>query len=116
MKELSRIDLDDILYGCTILGTGGGGDLEEGIAYIESALAAGKSFKLMGVDEIPDGEKVCTPYMLGAISELPEAEKKLYENLPENTEPAIITAYKRLEAYMGCNFYGTICRIFLQRQ
>ena len=30
MRELNREELYDILYGCAILGTGGGGALEEG--------------------------------------------------------------------------------------
>ncbi len=31
IKRLTRQDLYDILYGCTILGTGGGGEMEEGM-------------------------------------------------------------------------------------
>ena len=42
MRILSREDLIHILYGCAILGTGGGGSLEEGIAMIDEALAAGR--------------------------------------------------------------------------
>lgn len=48
MKILSRQDLTDILYGCAILGTGGGGELDEGLQYIDSALAQGKAFRLAG--------------------------------------------------------------------
>lgn len=106
---LNKQNLTDILYGCTILGTGGGGDLSEGFNYIEQALAAGKEFKLLDINDVPAGEVLCTPYMLGAISELPPEQEKLYQGLPSNNEPAIITAYKRLEKYMDCSFYGTIC-------
>ena len=42
MRILNREDLMNILLGCTILGTGGGGSLEEGIAQIDEALDAGK--------------------------------------------------------------------------
>jgi DUF917 family protein len=35
MIELTRQDLYDILYGCTILGTGGGGSPESGISRID---------------------------------------------------------------------------------
>ena len=38
MRELNREDLMNILLGCTILGTGGGGSLEEGISNIDEAL------------------------------------------------------------------------------
>ena len=39
MQTLTRQNLIDILYGCTILGTGGGGSLAEGIDLIDRALA-----------------------------------------------------------------------------
>mgnify|MGYP000083201926 CR=1 FL=1 len=42
MRTLNREDLVNILYGAAILGTGGGGSLEEGIAMIDEALAAGR--------------------------------------------------------------------------
>ena len=47
MKTLSRQDLYDILYGCTILGTGGGGSLQKGLELIEEALSKGKQFRLV---------------------------------------------------------------------
>ena len=37
MRVLTRENLLDILYGCTILGTGGGGSLNEGIEMIDEA-------------------------------------------------------------------------------
>ena len=46
MKKLTREDLTDILYGCAVLGTGGGGSLDEGLAMIDEALAAGREFTL----------------------------------------------------------------------
>lgn len=109
VTELSRQDISDILYGCAILGTGGGGELDEGFDYIDKAYAAGKSFKLVSIDEAPDNAKVCTPYMLGALSPLSEEEEMQYKGLAQSNEPAIMTAYKRLTAYSGDDFFGTIC-------
>ena len=68
MKELTRQDLSDILHGAAILGAGGGGDLKEGFGLIDTALAAGKSFRLLSLEEVPDDALICTPYLLGAIS------------------------------------------------
>ena len=109
MKILSREDLTDILTGCAILGTGGGGELDDGLGYIDAALEQGKTFRLISVDDVPAGEKVCTPYMLGAISALSEDEEKQYARLPQSGQPAVMTAFRRLEAYSGDRFYGTIC-------
>lgn len=109
VKNLTRQDLSDILYGCAILGTGGGGELDEGFDYIDKALAAGKEFKLVAIDEAPEDAKVCTPYMLGALSPLSAEEESQYAGLPKNQEPAIMTAYKRLKTYSGDDYFGTIC-------
>lgn len=35
MRELKKQDMIDILYGCAVLGTGGGGPLEEGLAMMQ---------------------------------------------------------------------------------
>lgn len=52
MRVLNRKDLMNILYGCAILGTGGGGTMEEGVELIDEALAAGKEFRLASFDEL----------------------------------------------------------------
>lgn len=109
VKELSRQDISDILYGCAILGTGGGGELDEGFDYIDRALAAGKTFKMVDIDDAPLNAKVCTPYMLGALSLISEEEQKRYEGLPQSTEKAIDIAFRRLQAYTNDEYFGTIC-------
>jgi DUF917 family protein len=109
MKILNREDLSDILYGCAILGTGGGGDIEEGFQYIDEALNAGKEFKLISIDDVPAGGNLCTPYLLGAISPLSAEEEKQYSYLTKSNELPMMTAFKRLKAYSGENYYGTIC-------
>ena len=35
MRELKKQDMIDILYGCAVLGTGGGGPLEQGLAMMQ---------------------------------------------------------------------------------
>ncbi len=109
MKLLNRQDLTDILYGCAILGTGGGGELDEGFNFIEMAIAEGKEFRLVGVDEVPEGSHVCTPYMLGAVSASPAEEDQKYKRLPRSEIPPIMLAFQRLEEYTGEKYYGTIC-------
>ena len=109
MRILSRQDLTDILYGCAVLGTGGGGELDEGFEYIDAALEQKKEFRLISIDDVPAGKKLCTPYMLGAISELPEEEEKQYKRLSRSDEPSIMTAYNRLLKYSNTSYYGTIC-------
>ncbi len=108
MKTLSRQDLEDIVHGAAILGTGGGGEVADGFALIDDALARGKAFVLVGLDEAPDDALVCTPYMLGAISPMPEDEERQYDRLTRIDEPAVLLAYRRFQKYLGREFYGTI--------
>jgi len=109
MKTLTRQDLEDILSGAAILGTGGGGELEEGRALIEDAFAQGKEFSLVGLDEAPDDALFCTAYMLGAISPISAEEEQQCNSLPRISEPSIMVAYRRFQEYLGREFYGTIC-------
>ena len=64
----------DLARGAAVLGTGGGGSLEEGIELIDEALAKGKQFRLATFDDLADGDIIGTPYGCGAISPLTEEE------------------------------------------
>lgn len=108
MQKLSRQDLCDILYGCTILGTGGGGSLQRGIEQIDKALAAGKEFTLVSLEELPDEALIACPYRCGAISPKTEEELKQYADLPRMGEEPALLAFKALEEYMGLKFHATI--------
>lgn len=101
MRTLTRENLLDILYGCAILGTGGGGGLEEGIAMIDEALAAGKTFRLASFDEMQPGDIIGTPYACGAISPLSEEEIRKYARLKETEESFYILNMKQLERFLG---------------
>jgi len=101
LKILTPQELEDILYGCTILGTGGGGDLKKGLKLIAKDLANGKEFKLIGFDELPEKEWVVCPYMCGAVTE----EDQFADDLKE---PSIVTAVKALEDQLGETFKAAV--------
>ena len=108
MIELTRQDLVDILYGCTILGTGGGGSLDKGLQLIDDALAKGKRFRMVDFSEVPDDAWIATPYVCGSISpSTPELEAR-YAGLPVLEEPKAYLAYRAMEKYIGESFYGVI--------
>lgn len=98
----------DLLAGATIFGTGGGGDLSEGIDLIDDALAQGKTFDLVALEDVPDDALICTPYMLGAISDLPADEEAGYARLPRIDVPPILLAYERFQQHLGQSFFGTV--------
>lgn len=101
MRILNREDLMNILYGAAILGTGGGGSLDEGIAMIDEALHAGKEFKLADFAEMDPDAVIGTPYACGAISPLTEEEVKKYARLKETDESFYILCMKQLEQFLG---------------
>jgi len=108
MKKLIFKEVKDILCGCTILGTGGGGDFKKGILLINKALDAGKEFNLVNLEELPDDALISCPYMCGSISPLSEEEKQKYADLPRIKEEPVLRAYQAIEEYIGKKFYGVI--------
>ena len=101
MRELDRNDIRNILYGCTILGTGGGGSLEEGFQMIDEAFAAGKHFRLAEFSELDPDALIGTPYACGAISPLTEEEIQKYARLKEPEESMYLLNLRQLESFLG---------------
>ncbi len=108
MRRLEYENLLDILYGCAILGTGGGGSLDEGIAMIQEALDAGKTFRLADFDELDPDALIGTPYFCGAISPITEAEKAKYASLPVPEKNCFLLCMEQLEGFMGKELSGVI--------
>lgn len=107
MKKLSKQDLYDILVGCTVLGTGGGGELEEGIKMIDEDIEKGYEFKLVSIDEVPEDALIGSPYNAGSISPLSEEQKEKFKNYKVD-KMYNVTSFKALEEFLGQKFYGTI--------
>ena len=108
MRNLTREDLINILYGCSVLGTGGGGTMEAGMEMIDEALALGKTFTLADFDELEPDDYVGTPYGCGAISPLTEEERKKYERLPVSEKSPYLIALEQLERFLGKEMKGII--------
>ena len=47
-------EIEDFVRGCTFMGTGGGGDPKDGIAWLRAAREDGKEVTLVAPKEIPD--------------------------------------------------------------
>lgn len=101
MRKLNRQEVVDILVGATILGTGGGGSLEKGIARIDHALEFGKVFNLVSFDELQANDLIGTPYSCGAISPLTEEEIKKYERLPVYDMEYHLMSIFNMEDFLG---------------
>lgn len=106
IKDLSREDIADILHGATLFGAGGGGELAEGFELIDTAIAAGKTFRMVDLKDVPDEALVCTPYLLGAISEVPADEEAMYAGLQTSDVHPLLIAYRRFQAFLNQPIYG----------
>lgn len=106
MRELTKENIIDMLYGCTVLGTGGGGSLEEGIEIMQKYFDAGKTLKLVSLGDIPDDEYVATPYGCGAPTALGIEKDKKYSKLPQLGYPASILAFRSLEEFLGKKLFA----------
>ncbi len=105
MKTLTIEDSLDILYGCTVLGTGGGGDLTKGIQKVERDFKEGKRLRLVRLDEVPDDEIVASSYFVGAIS--PESKTKK-NDLKIIIDNEALQSFNVLEEYKKTKFFGII--------
>ena len=64
----NRNDIEDLIVGTTILGTGGGGSPETGRSTLESDLAAGLKLRITNLDEISEDSLVVSPYYVGSVA------------------------------------------------
>lgn len=108
MRELNRQDLHDLLLGAAIVGTGGGGSLEKGLALIDKAVDDGLIFKMAEINEIPDQALIGTPYGCGSISPLTAQQKEEMDKLERIETTAEVAAVRIIEKYFGEELYGVV--------
>ncbi len=106
MRELNLQTLEDILKGCTILGTGGGGSFERGFEMVKKDFENNKIFRLITLDEVPDEALVASPYRCGAIQPTEAETEARFSRRTENSSPLV--AFRALEHYMGKKFFAAL--------
>ena len=100
MIELNEEDLHDLIEGCTVLGTGGGGDPREGWRRIKEELDKGRKFRLLKLSEVPADGIVPMPYFVGSLSG--KKVKSVY------SEGEAARSFILLEEYMREEFAAVI--------
>ena len=106
MNKLTKQQISDLLHGCAVLGTGGGGSLEKGLELVNKDIENGKTFNIISISELPDEGYIATPYGCGAPKEDKE-ELDIDSNfkyLPQLEDSSAVLAFKQLEEYMGKKF------------
>lgn len=107
MQKLNKQDIIDILYGCAVLGTGGGGNLQAGIDMMQEDFDAGRTLNLIDVKDLPDDCIVATPYGCGAPSaSTREPEYNPDRKLTRIEYPPAVLAFQSLEEFLGKKIYA----------
>ena len=107
MKKLSLGDAQDMLLGCTVLGTGGGGALDEGLALLESAAQLGE-FVVADLDEVRDDDLIASPYTCGAVSRFMRNEDGEPSAPTRADEYPAVRAFRALQEHLGRRVQGVI--------
>lgn len=99
MKPLTSVELEDILVGCTILGTGGGGSLSEGLRVIRKLVDQGKHFSLAKMEDLSPDAPIGSPYFCGSVPP---------EGSGHPSDQVALMAFEALESYLKRPFAGVI--------
>lgn len=105
MIELNKQDMIDLLYGCAVLGTGGGGKIEHGFDIMKEDFEKGRTLKLAALDEIPDDAYITIPYGCGAPAAVGAELPPELARLPKVNASAVI-AFQELEKEIGQKFFA----------
>ena len=105
MKELNKQDMIDLLYGCTFLGTGGGGKIEHGFDIMKEDFEMNRTLMLADLDEIPDDAYITIPYGCGAPAAVGAELPPDLDRLPK-VEASAVVAFQTLEKEIGHKFFA----------
>lgn len=103
MITLDRQAATDLCMGATVLGTGGGGSPDLGVALLEAAMDGGRVVRLATVEEISDEGIVVMPAFVGSIA--PGAKDDRYRRAMRDTilteESPLLVGLHLLETHIG---------------
>jgi DUF917 family protein len=88
-------DATMFVSGATILGTGGGGDRQEGLKLLKEALDSGHRIRILSIDKLAKDSTIVVPYFVGSTA--PGKKKKGQARIKEPVGVAIA----QLEGVLG---------------
>jgi len=103
LRFKSELDVKKLVLGATILGTGGGGDPEEGFRILYDAIkATNRPVELINVEDIPSEGFIVVPYYVGSIAPGLKPKK------PVKIADPISKAFELLERELGGRIVGVV--------
>jgi len=70
-------DVEDLVLGATILGTGGGGSPVEGFKMLKEVIDRGLEIRVVDVDELQEDSVIVSPYYVGTIAPTAKTRKPI---------------------------------------
>ena len=110
LKPIRRLaslqDCEDFISGCLFMGTGGGGDPEEGMQVLADALNEGLVLGWHEAESVADEALTSMVYRMGSIAPRSESEPEVIAQLHldasvEQSEDTICSAVRHLSEYLG---------------
>jgi len=103
LRFKSELDVKKLVLGATILGTGGGGDPEEGFRILYDAIkATNRPVELINIEDIPSEGFIVVPYYVGSIAPGLKPKK------PVKIADPISKAFELLERELGGRIVGVV--------
>lgn len=102
MKVLTEKDVEHLIVGAAILGTGGGGNPEEGLSILKKDLEEGRRLAIVSLDEVPSDALIVCPYFCGSIA----PSKKKHK--PVVFEDPMAVAFEKMEKHLGKKAFATV--------
>lgn len=102
VKIQNEQDIHDFVRGCTLMGTGGGGDPKDGIDWLRTALDEDLTLSFTPHEEVKDDAWTVCPFLMGSIAPRTEEAKQRMQALGLTKEPVKsiqAEAVRLLESY-----------------
>ena len=104
---MTEEDMESLLRGCAILGTGGGGSSEFGRAIMSNDLRRGRTYELVDVAGIPDDALVVSGGIMGSVRTLERySPQEIVERWEEQFEGSRRCGFRNQRACRTVHAYG----------
>ncbi|MHA1302815.1 MAG: DUF917 domain-containing protein [Candidatus Heimdallarchaeaceae archaeon] len=98
IRTLTEEELEYLIIGAKILGTGGGGSEKEAKKMVQQLVKEGKKVRLCAIDAIPEEEMCAIVGIVGGG--ITERERAFVKDLETTIHDSMVEAAKKLEQYL----------------
>jgi DUF917 family protein len=111
VRELDIEDAEDLCVGATILGTGGGGEMDAGLSFMRLLLDGGKRIRMISVEDVPDEATVVHPAGIGSIAPPKDGKPRKWVSTGEEIfrpDHPLLSGLRLMEEIIGTEVYAVV--------